>query len=379
MKISIITVVQNGAKTIEQTIQSVIGQSYPEIEYIIIDGGSDDGTKDIIRKYEDHLSYWVSEQDGGIYDAMNKALSHVSGDVVNFLNASDEYFDHDVIANISRHFADEPDTDVLIGRELIEGKACRSYLDGNCRSVYFDTFFPHQATFSKAKLYKDHGLFDQGCKICADYDWILGAFSKGYKLRWCDDVVAVYDPDGISSTPESIAEQYLISKKYLDQSGGKELMGEAKEHYLDMFRRVFFRNLIKNRVSNDSIKGCLNELLGDRTVDIWGAGNIGKHINGFLAANGVSVRYMLDSDRSKYGSDSNGTPIRGFDRYDRVYIIISTEDYEDEVADILDKEGLAAGADYMSYTGFSSSVTGYLIGHGYDDGGFALMTGLRYA
>ena len=85
IRISIVTVVYNGASTLEQTILSVLGQTYPHIEYIIIDGGSKDGTVDIIKKYQDRIAYWVSEPDEGIYDAMNKGIRHASGDWIYFL------------------------------------------------------------------------------------------------------------------------------------------------------------------------------------------------------------------------------------------------------------------------------------------------------
>lgn len=95
LKISIVTVSYNAAKTIEQTIKSVINQTYSNIEYIVIDGGSTDGTVDIIRKYEDRIAYWVSEPDGGIFDAMNKGIKVATGEVVGIIN-SDDWYEHDL-------------------------------------------------------------------------------------------------------------------------------------------------------------------------------------------------------------------------------------------------------------------------------------------
>jgi glycosyltransferase involved in cell wall biosynthesis len=99
-KISIITVVYNGEKYLEETIKSVINQTYDNIEYIIIDGGSSDGTLEIIKKYEDRIDYWVSEQDKGIYDAMNKGIKAFSGDYINFLNAGDSFVSNEVLAKV---------------------------------------------------------------------------------------------------------------------------------------------------------------------------------------------------------------------------------------------------------------------------------------
>lgn len=99
-KVSIITVVYNGIEFLEETIKSVISQTYPNIEYIIVDGGSKDGTLDIIKKYEAHISKWISEPDKGIYDAMNKGIDLATGDWQNFLNAGDSFVDNNVLEKI---------------------------------------------------------------------------------------------------------------------------------------------------------------------------------------------------------------------------------------------------------------------------------------
>ena len=97
LKISVVTVCYNAAVSIEQTMLSVLGQSYPDIEYIVIDGGSTDGTVDIIKKYADRLAYWVSEPDKGIYDAMNKGIAAATGSYINFMNSGDSFYDNRVV------------------------------------------------------------------------------------------------------------------------------------------------------------------------------------------------------------------------------------------------------------------------------------------
>ncbi len=111
-KVSIVTVVFNGEKLLEETIQSVINQTYDNVEYIIIDGGSTDGTLDIIKKYEDKIDYWVSEKDNGIYDAMNKGIKVFRGDYINFLNAGDSFVNNDVLTNI---FINQGKDDLIYG------------------------------------------------------------------------------------------------------------------------------------------------------------------------------------------------------------------------------------------------------------------------
>ncbi len=99
-KVSIVTVVYNDAKGLEKTIKSVINQTYKNVEFIIIDGGSTDGTVEIIKKYEDYIDYWVSEEDKGIYDAMNKGIKAATGTWINFMNAGDVFVDCEVLSSI---------------------------------------------------------------------------------------------------------------------------------------------------------------------------------------------------------------------------------------------------------------------------------------
>lgn len=110
--VSIVTVVFNGENFLEETIKSVINQTYENIEYIIIDGASTDGTVEIIKKYEDKINYWVSEKDAGIYDAMNKGIGTFKGDYINFLNAGDSYVNNEVLNNI---FSVSKDEDLIYG------------------------------------------------------------------------------------------------------------------------------------------------------------------------------------------------------------------------------------------------------------------------
>ena len=99
MKVSVITISYNAVSVIEDTIQSVLNQSYKDIEYIIIDGGSTDGTVDIIKKYQDKINYWVSEPDNGIYDAMNKGIDKATGEWINFMNAGDYFHSNLTLEN----------------------------------------------------------------------------------------------------------------------------------------------------------------------------------------------------------------------------------------------------------------------------------------
>ena len=115
MKISIITVVYNNEKTIKDAIQSVLGQTYKNIEYVIIDGNSKDNTVNLIKEFKDQLGYFVSEKDNGLYDAMNKGIQACTGDVIGILNSDDLYQDLDVLTTVMEQFNNDPELDILYG------------------------------------------------------------------------------------------------------------------------------------------------------------------------------------------------------------------------------------------------------------------------
>lgn len=130
LKISIVTVSYNAARTIEQTICSVINQTYSNIEYIIIDGASTDGTVDIIKKYEDSIAYWVSEPDGGMYEALTKGFKHVTGDIVAYINA-DDFYQPNVFHIVSEVFSNNADVKWIVGLNAhynIHGNIVKAWL-----------------------------------------------------------------------------------------------------------------------------------------------------------------------------------------------------------------------------------------------------------
>lgn len=175
--ISIITVVYNGEKYIEQTIQSVINQTYDNIEYIIVDGGSTDNTLKIIKRCEERIDYWISETDSGLWDAMNKGVRLATGDILNFLNSDDFY--------ITKHDIDTVVRDLIrtkcdawcgnVNMVTSEGKFLYTF-----RTQLHNPFFclPHQALFYKRILHEKYGMYNQSLEYGADYDFYLKLASK---------------------------------------------------------------------------------------------------------------------------------------------------------------------------------------------------------
>ena len=186
--ITVITVVLNGEKTLEETIESVISQTYPNVEYIIIDGGSTDGTLDIIKKYEDYIDYWVSEPDEGIYDAMNKGIKMVSGHGILFLNSGDKLL-------TNRCFNDIKIPGFLYYKyEIKLGKLRITRTIKKPKSYKISLPVPHQAIIFDARKKL---LYDTSYKIAADYDYFL---RHGYddKLPFLENSLVYYDNSGVS-------------------------------------------------------------------------------------------------------------------------------------------------------------------------------------
>ena len=178
MKVSIITVSYNSAKTIIETIESVVNQSYDNIEYIIIDGDSKDGTKDIIESYKHQIHTIVSEPDKGIYDAMNKGLALATGDVIGLLNSDDTFAHKDVIKNVVATF-NAKQVDAVYGNlKYINGATkatVRNWKSGAYRrsKFLFGWMPPHPTFFVKREAYEQFGRFDTSLKSAADYELML--------------------------------------------------------------------------------------------------------------------------------------------------------------------------------------------------------------
>jgi len=179
MKISIITVSLNSAATIESTLESVDRQSFSAIEHILIDGGSTDGTLDIIERYRPGVAHVISQPDHGIYDAMNKGIAMATGDVIGILNADDFYVHEQVIAMVAAAFEDES-IDVCYGDlEYVDSddtdKVFRYWKSGTYHPerFYLGWMPPHPTFFARRSLYETHGLFNLDLGSSADYELML--------------------------------------------------------------------------------------------------------------------------------------------------------------------------------------------------------------
>jgi len=217
-KLSVITIVYNNAADIERTMLSVLNQTYPNIEYIIVDGLSTDGTLEIIKKYSGKISKLISEKDEGIYDAMNKGLAVATGDYVLFMNSGDEFYSGDTVAKV---FAIAEGADIYYGETEMMDASGQSLGQRRHKapenftwlSFKYGMSVSHQAIYVKRTLAEP---FDRNYHLSADIDWILNAAKKAKKIVNTHQYVAKYLVGGMSKKRhrQSLRERFDIMKKY---------------------------------------------------------------------------------------------------------------------------------------------------------------------
>lgn len=214
--ISIITVVFNGNTHLAQTIRSVLDQTYDNIEYIIIDGGSTDGTLDTIRQYDDKITYWISEPDRGIYDAMNKGIAVSTGEFINLLN-SDDFLEPEAAESVIKIYSSHRQPCIIYGNAYAvdDTYAVKAKMYSGTR-FWLGMTINHQAMFVHRKIYSICGLYDsEKYKYAADYDFLLRCFRNRVPFFGTGRYIVNYRNAGLSSTSTRYRnEADLINKKY---------------------------------------------------------------------------------------------------------------------------------------------------------------------
>ncbi len=180
MKVSIITITYNSAKTLEDTIRSVIAQDYDNIEYIIIDGKSKDGTMDIVNRYKEYITKVVSEPDRGLYDAMNKGIQHATGDIIGFINSDDFYACNDAISSIVKEMKAHPELDGVHANlyyvdnqntdHVVRYWKTTEYKAGSFKWGWHPA---HPTFYAKKKCYDQYGGFRLDLPLSADFELML--------------------------------------------------------------------------------------------------------------------------------------------------------------------------------------------------------------
>lgn len=192
-QVTVVTVCYNAVNEIERTMLSVLGQMYRDIEYIIIDGGSTDGTVDIIKKYANRLAFWVSEHDEGIYDAMNKGIRYATGEWINFMNSGDYFSSDAVFSDIFGRGKNYDGVGVVYGNvSILEKWGTYEETPENLSLMTKRFPFCHQSAFARTELMKKH-LFDTRYSICADYKFFYDAWKGGTKFQYINLTVSCFN------------------------------------------------------------------------------------------------------------------------------------------------------------------------------------------
>lgn len=309
--ITVITVSLNSADTIEKSIQSVIHQKYDDLEYIIIDGGSTDGTTDIIKKYDKHISFWVSEPDAGIYNAMNKGIRMATGDYVLFLN-SDDWLEDGAIARVS-DYIDKVDSDVYYGHVIRDdGHSRLDWIPESLDRLWWWMPFGHQGVFVRREILP---FFDEKYRISADYNMMLDLYSEGRKFSYMPFVISYFGQNGISNSAKykMRCEQVDISASHMIKYKGDSLV--FAEKIVELYCNGEIEHQILDMGNYTHLSAFLAKvgLLNNRNI-VFGSGLISKMIMEVLKKAGCWIDYIVDNDKSKWGTMCDGFEIASPER-----------------------------------------------------------------
>lgn len=235
-KISIVTISYNSAKFIERTIQSVLSQTYSNTEYIIIDGGSTDGTKEIIEKYSSQLSYWCSEKDKGIYDAMNKGIKKATGEWINFMNSGDCFVSENVLANVMSASIEDDICVVYCDAIYNYGSHEEKFICKRLKDITYKMVFCHQSCLIRTSIQKER-MFSLRYRIAGDYDFFYNLyFDKGEQvfkhLPICFAKEDMTDSLSRNSYFDALRENLKISSAHKDMRWYKDSLRFAVKDFI---------------------------------------------------------------------------------------------------------------------------------------------------
>jgi len=268
-KISIIVVCRNAAATIEATFTSIISQTYKNYEIIVIDGASSDGTQEIIKKYERQLTFWVSEPDKGIYNAMNKGIKHSTGNWFYFLNANDTLFDNNVFMRVAKTINRYPEIEMIYGDVRLTGGEkhsleIKSTAGINQMSYFFNFSIWHQAIFYNEKIFQKTGLYNENYHIVADWEHLIRSLAvEKIPALHIPVLIANFDISGVSANHGRFSrgkrERIAVRWHYFKGSIFYWLFLDAfcKKIFNSLYKNSMLRQLINKRIAAWDTKNVL--------------------------------------------------------------------------------------------------------------------------
>lgn len=237
MMISIITVAYNNKFGLEETIKSVISQSYKDFEFIIIDGGSNDGTKELLESYSTKIDYWMSEPDKGIYNAMNKGIAKATGQYLIFMNSGDRFSSPDILEKIAPHFGNE---DIIYGNAYYELEDRKKYEYRIPSKITVGSLLKepicHQSAFFRKELFEKYGLYDEKNKIASDWTFMMDIFiHHNISQKYINEFISIFEKTGISNTNTDLS--FSEQRRYLAENVSDEIQNMAK--YFDEYSKFY--------------------------------------------------------------------------------------------------------------------------------------------
>lgn len=232
-KLSIITINLNNKDGLLKTIESVVSQNSNDFEYIVIDGGSTDGSVEVIKKYADKISYWTSEKDTGIYNAMNKGILKAQGEYCQFLNSGDYLVNNDVIKNITPYL----NTNSIVYGNMLKLLKDRVYKNGEIKTnsmlTYYTGTLNHSSSFIKKELFVKYGMYDEQLKIVSDWKFFLIAIGLNNELvKYMDEDITYFNMDGISNRDKSLDK--LERRKVLEEIIPPNILTDYDNYWQDI-------------------------------------------------------------------------------------------------------------------------------------------------
>lgn len=269
MILSIVTVNMNDVLGLEKTITSVYKQSFKDFEHIVIDGDSNDGSKELIINTRENYSYWISEPDQGIYDAMNKGIEAATGDYILFLNSGDWLKDQDVLKRVSSHLSE---SDIVYGNyiQYYNETNQREYKGIAGRTIDLNLLFdgnslPHPATFHRRVLFDRYGLYDVNLKIVSDWKFFLKAIIQGgATVNYIDIAISYFDMNGVSNSNEELKfKEHKEVLRSLFSNSGYDIIKRSQidTKLLNSNRFLMLRELEKSKPAQKILSLVLSGLL----------------------------------------------------------------------------------------------------------------------
>lgn len=243
MKISVVTVTYNSASTLKDTIESVKRQDHPDIEHILVDGGSTDGTVDIIKS-NPHITKWISEKDRGLYDAINKGILMAEGEVIGVLNSDDFFPKNSVLSKLAKEF-NNPENDAVIGdiafvkpenlERMVRLYSAKKFHPGKFAAGFMP---PHPSFYVRRKFYEAYGLYKLDYKIAADYELLI-RFMFTHKLRYTyiPETMVYMRTGGVSN--QSVKSRYILNKEIIKACAENGINTNMAKLSLKYFTKIF--------------------------------------------------------------------------------------------------------------------------------------------